>query len=108
MSKKVNRMQAKHNSGFLEASADDDNEATFGAMKGKPCEEEKAPLFSFYKLWLYAGPGWLMSIAYLDPGNSKYISSYLNPLTPSWEVKCRVHVLVTVSYLRPPYLSWIP
>ena len=27
--------------------------------------------FSFYKLWMYTGPGWLMSIAYLDPGNSK-------------------------------------
>ena len=27
--------------------------------------------FSFRKLWAFAGPGWLMSIAYLDPGNSK-------------------------------------
>ncbi|CDH49004.1 natural resistance-associated macrophageprotein [Lichtheimia corymbifera JMRC:FSU:9682] len=25
--------------------------------------------FSFRKLWKYTGPGWLMSIAYLDPGN---------------------------------------
>ncbi|KAI8988870.1 natural resistance-associated macrophage protein-domain-containing protein [Pilobolus umbonatus] len=25
--------------------------------------------FSFRKLWKYMGPGWLMSIAYLDPGN---------------------------------------
>ncbi|KAI9478131.1 MAG: natural resistance associated macrophage protein [Benjaminiella poitrasii] len=25
--------------------------------------------FSFKKLWMYMGPGWLMSIAYLDPGN---------------------------------------
>ena len=25
--------------------------------------------FSFYRLWQYTGPGWLMSIAYLDPGN---------------------------------------
>ncbi|KAI9497820.1 natural resistance-associated macrophage protein-domain-containing protein [Zychaea mexicana] len=25
--------------------------------------------FSFKKLWKYTGPGWLMSIAYLDPGN---------------------------------------
>ncbi|KAI7903370.1 natural resistance-associated macrophage protein-domain-containing protein [Cokeromyces recurvatus] len=25
--------------------------------------------FSFKKLWKYMGPGWLMSIAYLDPGN---------------------------------------
>eukprot|EP00038_Savillea_parva_P031937 m.92052 g.92052 ORF g.92052 m.92052 type:complete len:563 (+) comp9942_c1_seq1:3261-4949(+) len=27
------------------------------------------PLFSFRKLWAFTGPGWLMSIAYLDPGN---------------------------------------
>lgn len=27
--------------------------------------------FSWRKLWMYTGPGWLMSIAYLDPGNSK-------------------------------------
>ena len=27
------------------------------------------PQFSFARLWQYTGPGWLMSIAYLDPGN---------------------------------------
>ena len=33
-------------------------------------EEEDIPIkFSFKKLYLYAGPGILMSIAYLDPGN---------------------------------------
>lgn len=26
-------------------------------------------VFSFRKLWAFTGPGWLMSIAYLDPGN---------------------------------------
>ncbi len=25
--------------------------------------------FSWHTLWLYMGPGWLMSIAFLDPGN---------------------------------------
>ena len=25
--------------------------------------------FSWKKLWRFAGPGWLMSLAYLDPGN---------------------------------------
>ena len=25
--------------------------------------------FSWYTHWLYMGPGWLMSIAFLDPGN---------------------------------------
>ncbi|XP_037075131.1 natural resistance-associated macrophage protein 2-like isoform X2 [Pollicipes pollicipes] len=32
-----------------------------------PGDEEK--LFSFRKLWAFTGPGFLMSIAYLDPGN---------------------------------------
>lgn len=27
------------------------------------------PKFSWQKLWMFAGPGFLMSIAYLDPGN---------------------------------------
>jgi len=27
------------------------------------------PKFSFSRMWMYTGPGWLMSIAYLDPGN---------------------------------------
>ena len=27
------------------------------------------PLFSFRKLWAFTGPGFLMSIAYIDPGN---------------------------------------
>ena len=26
-------------------------------------------LFSFRRLWAFTGPGFLMSIAYLDPGN---------------------------------------
>lgn len=31
---------------------------------------EKAGVrFTWAKLWAYTGPGWLMSIAYLDPGN---------------------------------------
>ncbi|KAL2522530.1 Metal transporter Nramp3 [Forsythia ovata] len=29
----------------------------------------KAPPFSWRKLWLFTGPGFLMSIAFLDPGN---------------------------------------
>ena len=35
-------------------------------------EPDDAPLrfrFSWRKLWRFAGPGWLMSLAYLDPGN---------------------------------------
>ncbi|XP_053311766.1 natural resistance-associated macrophage protein 2 [Spea bombifrons] len=32
-------------------------------------EDERHSLFSFRKLWAFTGPGFLMSIAYLDPGN---------------------------------------
>ncbi|KAJ8425124.1 hypothetical protein Cgig2_011090 [Carnegiea gigantea] len=31
--------------------------------------DDKAPPFSWRKLWLFTGPGFLMSIAFLDPGN---------------------------------------
>lgn len=34
-----------------------------------PIEDGRNGKFSWKKLWAYAGPGWLMSIAYLDPGN---------------------------------------
>ena len=29
----------------------------------------QVPWFSLRKLWAFTGPGFLMSIAYLDPGN---------------------------------------
>ena len=36
----------------------------------EPAEGEPIPFrFSWRKLWRFAGPGWLMSLAYLDPGN---------------------------------------
>ncbi|XP_060244591.1 natural resistance-associated macrophage protein 2 isoform X3 [Meriones unguiculatus] len=34
-----------------------------------PIPEEEYSCFSFRKLWAFTGPGFLMSIAYLDPGN---------------------------------------
>ncbi|XP_038044473.1 natural resistance-associated macrophage protein 2-like isoform X2 [Patiria miniata] len=34
-----------------------------------PIPEEEDYSFSFRKLWAFTGPGFLMSIAYLDPGN---------------------------------------
>ena len=34
---------------------------------GVPSKDTEA--FSFRKLWAFTGPGFLMSIAYLDPGN---------------------------------------
>ena len=32
-------------------------------------DPNKRPPFSWNKFWRFSGPGWLMSIAYLDPGN---------------------------------------
>jgi len=49
-----------------------------GAYEGGESDDEGGSndnSFSFYKLWKYTGPGWLMSIAYLDPGNSKFLFS---------------------------------
>ncbi|KAL2077412.1 hypothetical protein ACEWY4_026916 [Coilia grayii] len=34
-----------------------------------PIPEDDTQIFSFRKLWAFTGPGFLMSIAYLDPGN---------------------------------------
>ncbi|XP_017271282.1 natural resistance-associated macrophage protein 2 isoform X2 [Kryptolebias marmoratus] len=34
-----------------------------------PIPEAPSQVFSFRKLWAFTGPGFLMSIAYLDPGN---------------------------------------
>ncbi|CAD6267277.1 unnamed protein product [Miscanthus lutarioriparius] len=33
------------------------------------CSSSSTPPFSWRKLWLFTGPGFLMSIAFLDPGN---------------------------------------
>lgn len=55
----VNRgFSERDSSGSLESDSEDE------------ADSASSP-FSFYKLWKYTGPGWLMSIAYLDPGNSK-------------------------------------
>jgi len=43
-------------------------EEEFGAMVDIP-EDSSHSKFSWKKLLAYTGPGWLMSIAYLDPGN---------------------------------------
>jgi len=34
-----------------------------------PTPSSPQPIFSLRKLWAFTGPGFLMSIAYLDPGN---------------------------------------
>ena len=45
-------------------SVDEENDCTCG-----PCYKSDMPAFSWKKLWAFTGPGFLMSIAYLDPGN---------------------------------------
>ena len=36
---------------------------------GEEVDDYTTPPFSWRKLWLFTGPGFLMSIAFLDPGN---------------------------------------
>lgn len=43
--------------------------AVSGADDGDDSNSDIAPQFSWKKLWLFTGPGFLMSIAFLDPGN---------------------------------------
>lgn len=44
-------------------------ETYFDTEKVHIPEDREHPRFSFRKLWAFTGPGFLMSIAYLDPGN---------------------------------------
>jgi Mn2+/Fe2+ NRAMP family transporter len=37
--------------------------------EGSDSGSDRVPPFSWKKLWLFTGPGFLMSIAFLDPGN---------------------------------------
>jgi len=49
-----------------------DGEVEVDSDDGEAVEDPNAPLtfkFSFRKLLRFMGPGWLMSLAYLDPGN---------------------------------------
>ena len=54
---------------------DEDEKSIDSEDKGDPewlTEENpvwKVRPFSWSMLWRYMGPGWLMSLAYLDPGN---------------------------------------
>uniref|UniRef100_A0A914WU10 Uncharacterized protein n=1 Tax=Plectus sambesii TaxID=2011161 RepID=A0A914WU10_9BILA len=48
--------------------AEVENEETFDNRIQIP-DEPEGKGFSFKKLWAFSGPGFLMSIAYLDPGN---------------------------------------
>ncbi|XP_078034907.1 solute carrier family member malvolio isoform X1 [Augochlora pura] len=45
------------------------NKQAYFADQKIPIPESETGCFSFRKLWAFTGPGFLMSIAYLDPGN---------------------------------------
>ena len=49
-------------------------------------------LFSFRRLWAFTGPGFLMSIAYLDPGNIE------SDLQSGAVAKFKVHVYQILIY----------
>ncbi|KAH7523699.1 hypothetical protein FEM48_Zijuj06G0039500 [Ziziphus jujuba var. spinosa] len=60
------------------ASLDDEEEVAFEAREkisivdlesAEAVDSNTVPPFSWKKLWLFTGPGFLMSIAFLDPGN---------------------------------------
>lgn len=62
------------------SSTDDDEEVAFDSREkivivdaDSPstldADGDQVPPFSWKKLWLFTGPGFLMSIAFLDPGN---------------------------------------
>ncbi|TMW61115.1 hypothetical protein Poli38472_013578 [Pythium oligandrum] len=52
----------------IENTIEKDNTLSIGEVQA-PDEEPSTHWFSWRTLWAYAGPGWLMSIAYVDPGN---------------------------------------
>uniref|UniRef100_A0A8C8BVK7 Solute carrier family 11 member 2 n=1 Tax=Oncorhynchus tshawytscha TaxID=74940 RepID=A0A8C8BVK7_ONCTS len=52
----------------VSGAPDDEPFSTYFEEK-VPIPEDVTQMFSFRKLWAFTGPGFLMSIAYLDPGN---------------------------------------
>ncbi|XP_035633940.1 natural resistance-associated macrophage protein 2-like isoform X1 [Oncorhynchus keta] len=55
-------------SSTVSGAPDDEPFSTYFEEK-VPIPEDVTQMFSFRKLWAFTGPGFLMSIAYLDPGN---------------------------------------
>lgn len=67
--------QSQSPSAVVPAGDNDDDDVAYEAREkivivGLESEDNSAtPPFSWKKLWLFTGPGFLMSIAFLDPGN---------------------------------------
>ncbi|KAM7265639.1 hypothetical protein ACFE04_003322 [Oxalis oulophora] len=65
-------MHRHQQSELNETAYDSDEKIHFvGITSGdeEDAEDGGSPDFSWRKLWLFTGPGFLMSIAFLDPGN---------------------------------------
>ncbi|XP_048028475.1 natural resistance-associated macrophage protein 2-like [Megalobrama amblycephala] len=54
---------------YSPVSPQDQPVSTYFEEKVPIPDDDAAKMFSFRKLWAFTGPGFLMSIAYLDPGN---------------------------------------
>ncbi|KAM6928785.1 natural resistance-associated macrophage protein 2-like [Lycodopsis pacificus] len=54
---------------FLQKQNNEPVSSTYFEQRVPVPEEDSEGGFSFCKLWAFSGPGFLMSIAYLDPGN---------------------------------------
>ncbi|XP_059640612.1 metal transporter Nramp3.2 [Cornus florida] len=69
----LNRTVDPDEDGVREETAYDSTEKIhiigFNDKEEQLVDEFKTPPFSWRKLWLFTGPGFLMSIAFLDPGN---------------------------------------
>ncbi|CAG5982310.1 natural resistance-associated macrophage protein 2 isoform 2-T4 [Menidia menidia] len=70
-SQQENGVQTNHYSSITPPSSPVVQEEAFSTYfeERVPIPESANQLFSFRKLWAFTGPGFLMSIAYLDPGN---------------------------------------
>jgi len=62
----VNRRRSQSVHEFDHEQSDADATKVYIQFDAESWENSR---FSFRRLWAYMGPGWLMSIAYLDPGN---------------------------------------
>ncbi|KAM1112410.1 hypothetical protein FF1_045246 [Malus domestica] len=72
----ANRLLQPQSLSLPSSTWDDEEEVAFEAREkilifddAVDDESMAVPPFSWKKLWLFTGPGFLMSIAFLDPGN---------------------------------------
>ncbi|KAM1649282.1 hypothetical protein TB2_010232 [Malus domestica] len=72
----ANRLLQPHSLSLSSSTWDDEEEVAFKAREkilifddAVDDESTAVPPFSWKKLWLFTGPGFLMSISFLDPSN---------------------------------------